>query len=203
MLVFYAMHPADLVARGATSRSSRRETGRISSVSYHVDTTAQILVEQVKRTFLTFHLFGDSSSEFAFRGPMVDALTAALLLVGLGLALPACAVPCTLAFVAWVGGVLVVGGVLTLDPPDWVHLVVTLPAVAVLAALGVDACAGASQGGGRARRWLPTAVAAVVVAAIRGARLERLTWNAVRDNAGLYCAVARWVASLPSDTRGS
>jgi Dolichyl-phosphate-mannose-protein mannosyltransferase len=200
MLVFYARRPAALVARGAdvtifTPRNRAHLMG-----SYHVETMGQMLVEQVKRTFLTFHLFGDSSSEFGFRGPMVDAFTAAFLLVGLGLTLRRARSRFMPALVAWITGVLVVGGVLTLDPPDWVHLVAALPAVTVLAALGVDACIRSLAGDGLPRRAGPTVVAAVLLAAfaVHG-------WNvyvrAVRDNAGAFCSVARFVDGLPSDTR--
>ncbi len=200
MLVFYAGRPAALVARGAdvTIFSARNRQHLFGA--YHVDTTARMLLEQVKRTFLTFHLFGDSSSEFGFRGPLVDALTAAFLLVGLGVALRRVRSRSTLALVTWGVGVLVVGGVLTLDPPDWVHLVAALPAVTVLAALGVDACVRTFAGGRRAGRAALTAVAALLVAAF-AARGWNVYVDAVRDNAGPYCSLARYVASLPSDRR--
>lgn len=200
MLVFYAGRPAALVARGAdvTIFSARNRAHLLGA--YHVETTARMLVEQVKRTFLTFHLFGDSSSEFGFRGPMVDVLTAAFLLVGLGLALRRVRSRSTLAFVTWIGGVLVVGGMLTLDPPDWVHLVAALPAVTVLAAVGVDACIRSFAGNSRSRRAALTVLAAVLVAAF-AVQGWNVYVNAVRDNAGLFCSVARYVDGLPSDTR--
>ncbi|MBK9096127.1 MAG: hypothetical protein IPM84_25890 [Anaerolineae bacterium] len=54
---------------------------------YGVSTLPALLVRQIERTLLTFHLYSDTSPQFAFPGPMLDWLTAALLTLGLGLAL--------------------------------------------------------------------------------------------------------------------
>jgi NADH-quinone oxidoreductase subunit L len=48
---------------------------------YHVETFGALLAEQIKRPFLTYHFFGDASTHFSFPAPMVDALTAVMLVV--------------------------------------------------------------------------------------------------------------------------
>lgn len=53
---------------------------------YGVSTLPALLVQQIERTLFTFHLFSDTSPQFAFPGPMLDGSTAALLTLGLGLA---------------------------------------------------------------------------------------------------------------------
>ncbi|HUM01356.1 MAG TPA: glycosyltransferase family 39 protein [Thermoanaerobaculia bacterium] len=201
MLVFYAQRPSTLVARGADVTVFAAQNQAHLMGKYGVRTVGEMLLEQTRRTFLTFHLYGDTSSEFGFLGPMVDTLTAAFLLVGLGLAFRRLRSAATAGLLAWIGGVTVVGGILTLDPPDWVHLVVALPAVVILSAIGMRrflALWGESLG----HRAAILATALLVAALLGTAADNWLRYRRfVEDNSGPQCAAVRWVDRLPAGTR--
>ena len=166
---------------------------------YNVTTTSEMLVEQIKRPFLTYHFFGDASTHFSFPAPMVDTLTAALLALGLGYALarlrnPKCFVPSV-----WLISVLVLGGLMTNDPPYWPHLVITLPAVTVLAALAAGrAWDGLARPLGRPGQW---AIGALLIAALLyvGVNNWQRYYQFVQDNAGGRVRIARFVNMLPKD----
>ena len=201
MLVFYARTPRAMVARTAETMIFTPPNRIHSMTKYGVHTIPAMLLEQTRRTFLTFHVFGDSNSEFGYPGPLVDGPTAAFLLLGLGLMLRHPTSPGALALLSWLLIVLIVGGVLTLDPPDWVHLVAALPAVAVLSALGMQrllALFGESFG-----RPAKLVTAGVLITVLAGTAIEN--WRgyrrAIEDNAGPYCAVARFIDGLPAGTR--
>ena len=66
---------------------------------------------------------------------MLDVLTAALLVLGLGYCLARLRNPKHFTLVIWIVSVLALGGVFTNDPPYWPHLAITLPAVVVVAGL--------------------------------------------------------------------
>lgn len=100
---------------------------------YGVSTFPALLLRQIERTFLTFYRFSDTSPQFAFPGPMLDWLSAALLTLGLGLALVRLREARAFLLLSWFIASLVLGGVLTNDPPNWVHLGVVLPAAVILA----------------------------------------------------------------------
>jgi 4-amino-4-deoxy-L-arabinose transferase-like glycosyltransferase len=201
MLVFYARVPRALVARGLDVTIFAERNRAHLFGKYGVTTVGEMLLEQVRRTFLTFHLYGDSSSQFGFPGPMVDMLTAAFLLAGLGLTLRRLRSPASRGLLAWLGGVLVVGGVLTPDPPDWASLVVALPAVVVLAALGMGRLLTLwREPLGRAARAVVPGLLVVVFAGTAFDNWQRYR-RAVEDNAGPQCAIARWIDGLEKGTR--
>lgn len=101
---------------------------------YGVSTLPALLVQQIERTLFTFHLFSDTSPQFAFPGPMLDWLTAALLTLGLGLALARLREARSFLLVSWFAVALLLGGIVTNDPPNWIHLSIVLPVVVILAA---------------------------------------------------------------------
>jgi 4-amino-4-deoxy-L-arabinose transferase-like glycosyltransferase len=166
---------------------------------YQVGTLGELLVEQVKRTFLTYHLYGDASTHFMFPGPMVDALTAALLVCGVGYALSRLRDPRRFVLVAWVVSVLVLGGCATNNPPYWPHLVITLPAVAVLAALAaVRAWEALARPWGQPGQWIVGAVLIMAVIYV-GVGNWRAYYEYVRDNATMRVRMIRFMNSLPAD----
>ena len=165
---------------------------------YGVETLNGLMAEQVKRSFLVFHVYGDSSELFAFRGPMVDVLTAALLVLGVGWCLARLRNPKSFTLLVWLTLVLVLGGVLTNDPPFWPHLIVVLPAVAVLGALAAErAWDGLARPMGRVGQW---GIGALLVAALvyTGIHNWQAYYDYVRDNAGERVRIIRYVNSLPA-----
>jgi len=166
---------------------------------YNVTTVGEMLVEQAKRPFLTYHFFGDASTHFSFPGPMADALTAALLALGVGYALARLRNPKHFTLVVWMASALVLGGLMTNDPPYWPHLVITLPAVAVLAALAAErAWEGLARPLGRPGQW---AMGALLIAALlyTGVNNWQTYYKQVQDNAGSRVRIARFVNALPKD----
>ena len=105
---------------------------------YGVDTVGHVWLEQFKRTFLTFFLYPDASTHFGFPGPMVNALTAALLILGVGYALRQIRDERYFTLIIWLLATLLLGGVSTNDPPFWPHLVIALPAVILLGAIAAQ-----------------------------------------------------------------
>lgn len=173
------------------------------TAKYGATSTAQVWIEQIKRSLLTFYHYPDSSTHFGFPSPMVDALTGLFLLVGLALALRRLRQARFFLPLIWLFSTLVLGSVITNDPPFWPHIVILLPAVWLLAAAGID--------------WLWQAVAArlpsqdrrtdnLILAALIGLALILTgahNWQAyqahVAGNGGLAVRVARHLATLPRD----
>jgi 4-amino-4-deoxy-L-arabinose transferase-like glycosyltransferase len=106
--------------------------------TYGVDSAWGIFVEQAKRVFLAFHLYGDGSPHFAFPRPGVSALVAALFVIGMGYALLRLKQPSNFIVVSWYFFTFMLGGLLTYDPPFWPHLNIALPAIMLIAALAAD-----------------------------------------------------------------
>lgn len=200
MAVFYARNIPDLIGRGAEINITGEGVQKHLMYKYHASTLGQVFLEQIKRSFLTFHFYGDSSSEFGFPGPMVDTLTAALLVVGLGIAFRFVLHARPLALVFCVIGTLFFGGTIMLDPPDWVHLVIAIPPACVLAGLAADRLFAALEAPlGR----LATAVAgAILLAAL--VWTAKSNWSryvsAVGDNSNPRVSIARYIDALPNDT---
>ncbi len=101
-------------------------------------TPLQVLIENCKRSFLTFSYFGNAWGEHDLGRPFFDSLTAVLLALGLGyvLARPR-------RFASWLlfaGFVITVllSTALTSDPPFWQRLIVVMPIAGILAAVALD-----------------------------------------------------------------
>jgi 4-amino-4-deoxy-L-arabinose transferase-like glycosyltransferase len=168
---------------------------------YGTDSPVVIIAQQFAHTFLTLHLYGDGSPHFAFPRPMVAATTAALFVLGLGGALRRLGDARHVLLLAWIGLTFVLGGVLTYDPPYWPHLNVVLPAVALIAALGLDRLIDVlAPASGTPRRAALTALAGLTLA-FTGLTDWRAYYDFVIDNAGPRIRVARFVDDLPDQYR--
>lgn len=115
------------------------EAWRHLSLKYQSDGSVWIVLkEQILRAALAPFYFPDESTICYLRRPMLGAVAAAGLMLGLGFCVrrwrqPACAFP-----VFSVVAVLVLGGVLTIDPPYWPHLNIAVPALCLIAAIGIE-----------------------------------------------------------------
>jgi hypothetical protein len=128
---------------------------------------------------------------------MVSPLVAALLVAGLGYCLTRLRSTRLFAMVAWLVLTLVLGGILTYDPPYWPHLNIALPAVAIIAALAADqliaAWSPADGGPGR-----PALVAGFgVILSLTALANWQVYYDFARDNAGPKNAVSRYIRALP------
>jgi dolichyl-phosphate-mannose-protein mannosyltransferase/PA14 domain-containing protein len=126
---------------------------------------ANFLGRQTSLTWLGFTVLPAGAYGMGYRGGgMLDHVTAALFILGLAISLPqlhrgrAAFVPYWWIFTT------VVGGVLTLDPPAVVRLVGVLPALAILAALPLDALVAAFEGRRSARVGIVLTAALIAAA---------------------------------------
>jgi hypothetical protein len=100
------------------------------------------------------------------------------------------------ALVAWIALTLILGGVLTSDPPYSPHLAITLPAVMLVAALAAAKIMDLLLPLGRPGKWM--AIGLLAVALVWVGTLNWLRYIAhVQDNAGPRIRIARYINSLP------
>jgi hypothetical protein len=106
---------------------------------YHTESLAGILLEQARRSALLFHYYPDTGTQFWPHVSFLDPWAAALFTLGLGYALWRWRRTGYALLLAWAALVLVLGCLLTLNPPYWPHLIVLLPPAALFAALALNA----------------------------------------------------------------
>jgi len=164
--------------------------------AYHSTSAMQVIWEQIWRTFLTLHLTGDSSPQFAIQRPMVSPLTAALVVLGLAYCIPRLKNLKYILLILWIGITFIFGGVLTYDPPFWPHLNITLPAIVILAALGADKLTYLLESYFRqyARIIVNSGLAVAII--LTGFLNWEAYYNYVKDNAGPRVRMSRYLASL-------
>jgi hypothetical protein len=166
---------------------------------------ATVLWRQVWLTWLGFGVLpGGAYPELGFRGGgMLDQVSAPLFVLGLGLGVSRLLRHRGGFVVYWWLLTTLVGGVLTVSPPAFVRLVGILPAIAILAALPLDALLHLGE-------VLParTRIAVVSGPLLAGALLMGAAW----DNWRTYFVqfprapiddtseLARWIHRLPVDT---
>lgn len=165
--------------------------------TYNTTSGLNVIWQQTWRTFLTVFLTGDRSPHFSLERPIVSPLTAVFSVVGLGIALPRIRQLKWFLCLAWVFLTFVFGGVLTADPPYWPHLNIALPAVIVMAALGmqgiIDLLGGVTR---RFGRQLVTVILVVLIL-VTGAFNWQAYYNHVDDNADLRIRISRYLDGLP------
>lgn len=105
---------------------------------YQVDSLGAILWEQTKRTFLVFHVYVDTSTQFGLQRPFLDVASSALLALGVGYALVHGRRFGHFLLLAWLGMILLLGLSLTNNAPFWPRLLGLLPPAALLAGLALE-----------------------------------------------------------------
>ena len=138
MLAFALKSPEQMMGRGNLVTLLNPTVVEHLKGKYQVSSLQGVVVENIKRSLLMFSVYGDSSTHFSLPRPMVDPFTAALLVMGVGIALRRLKEARSMLLLAWLLGTMVLGSVILNDPPFWPHLTVLLPAVAILAALALD-----------------------------------------------------------------
>ncbi len=170
---------------------------------YGVDSTSQVLLEQTKRTFLTFFLYPDASTHFGFPGPIVNALTATLLILGVGYGLRWLRDERYFTLIVWLLATLLLGGVSTNDPPFWPHLVILLPPVMLLASIAAERAwqtfVDAMPETWQRNAGIALAALLTLIIVIAGIGNWQAYVNHVGDNASVDVRVARYLAALPAD----
>ncbi len=200
MLAYMLADPQVFAGRGNEVALWNPRVWEHSMAKYHATSAVDVLIGQVRSSFLTFHLYGDGSPHFAFPRPMVSSLTAALAVLGLGVAVTRLRSLAYLLPVAWLVLTLVLGGVITSDPPYWPHLNIVLPAVMLLAGAGARLVVEALSGIAPASRFPLLALLATLIA-LTGFQNWFVYVSYASGDAGPRVASSRFLRRLPSDTR--
>lgn len=124
-LVYFARHPEPLVAR-QRGVFVFNNLPHLESV-YHTRDWGQILRAQTTKSLLVFNARGDSSGQYGFQEPMLDQVTAGLMVVGLAVSLWRWRRGGHWVLHLWFWPHLLVGSVLTIDAPFVPRLVGLMP----------------------------------------------------------------------------
>ena len=138
MTVYFVQHPGAWLSRSQQVILFNPAVLEHSRHKYGVETTGQILLEQLRRTALLFNYTIDSSTQFGFPKAMVDMVTAPWIVLGAAYGLAHFRRWGNGLLVIMLGVVLLVGSVLTDNAPFYPRLIVALTPALGLAALAVD-----------------------------------------------------------------
>ncbi len=105
---------------------------------YEVNSELKVILRQTQETLLMFNKVGDSSTQFGYRGPMFNSFLSPLLILGVGSALRRRREMGVVLLMIWIGLIMVLGSILTVDAPAWPRLVGIIPAGVLLAALAIE-----------------------------------------------------------------
>ena len=172
---------------------------------YQVTTVPEMMLQQLRHTALMFNYYTDTSTQFGFPRPFLDPFTMTLFVLGIGFALFQLRRFGAALILAWTVLGLLVGCLLTANPPFWPRLLILLPPVALLPALALDAIYE------RMKRWLerfgsaagllvPAALAAILVV------VGSSNWNTYVEVKGRYATsrtrIGRYLADQPPSASG-
>ena len=138
MLLFFLLEPAGWLQRSREVWVFNPPVLEHSRYKYGVETVGQIMLEQARRSLLMFNLSIDSSTQFGFPRPLVDSVTGPLVVLGTAYALAHLRRWATGLLAIALLTVVVVGSILTDNPPFWPRLVFMLAPAIGLAAVAVD-----------------------------------------------------------------
>ncbi|MBN1180263.1 MAG: glycosyltransferase family 39 protein [Anaerolineae bacterium] len=129
--VHYLRHPDDFVARAATD--GLFQTGQLAAEHAATGQAVSLLfLEHVARAALAFVFTLDRGYFYTDTAPMLQALSGALFVVGVALALARRREPRYAALLVWLGIVVLVTGGLIKSPPGYHRYLVAAPAVCLL-----------------------------------------------------------------------
>lgn len=178
------------------------EAWRHLSLKYQSGGSAWIVLkEQILRAALAPFYFPDESTICYLRRPMLGAPAAAGLMLGLGFCLRRWRQPAYAYPVFYSVAVLVLGGVLTIDPPYWPHLNIAIPALCLIAAIGIERVAR------RVHEALPARASVAVPALVAFGLLATAVheWEVyesfARRHAGGQIHAIREIQKLPDGSR--
>lgn len=199
MLIYFGQRPDQWLSRSRDVFLFNPAVLTHLGLKYGVSSNSAILLEQIRRSLLTFNLYGDSSTQFGLARPMVDSLSGPLVVLGFAHAIAHPRRPAYVLLALWLACVLVMGSILTDNAPFWPRLVLLLLPAAGLAALAID------------RTWQSVTnalgieadrtIAAVVVVGLIGIGLANwlVYYPFAAHNGRPRALVGRLIASLPPD----
>ncbi len=133
----------------------------------------EIMFTQVIWSFLGFNFFPDTAPHYRPGGPLLGFVPGVLFAVGLGYAVARLSLPANFAVVSWFVLAVFVGNVLTTDPPYSPRLLISVPAVCLLIALGLvqtGRLAAAAFG------WLNWGIRVIQLAVIVAVAYVEVSW---------------------------
>ena len=151
LLGWYSIYPSPLTERVNVvnifaSGWLAREVGITGKPSW------VLLLDQAWRAVTAFHLTPDRTFWYFPDRPLLDAITGALLLVGLVEAVLNLRWPSRALCLLWFGSTLVMAWVLTESPPSSQRGLLMMPAVAILASWGLELLASQMMSSSRHRQ---------------------------------------------------
>lgn len=146
-LIYGIEHFGRLHGRGRVVIIWNHDAWNYLAYKYHGGFWA-IIGQQIKRTLLTPFYFPDESIICYLRRPMLGILAGCSFAVGLGYCLRRLRDVGTVYILLWLGLTFLFGGILTIDPPFWPHLNIAVPALVLIAGIGLERCARRLVGGG-------------------------------------------------------
>ena len=193
MLAFALKSPQQMMGRGNVVTLLNPDVLAHLKAKYQVASTQAVVLENLKRSLLMFSVYGDFSTHFSLQRPIADPFTAALLVMGVGIALRRIKEARSILLLAWLLGTMVLGSVVLNDPPFWPHLTVLLPAVAILGALALDRLwqAAADALGDLGNRLAVILITGALIYV--GLQNFLLYYDHVRHNATPIVSVARFI----------
>ncbi len=157
-----------------------------------------ILWRQVRTTWLGFGVLPGAGYALGYRkGGMLDDVSAALFVLGLGMSIRRLRHGADAFMLYWWLATVLAGGIATIDPPSFVRMVGLLPALAIFAALPLE--------------WLVRSAAGVASKVLGTLLAVALALGAAWDNYRTYFVafpatpadplseLARYMESLPAD----
>jgi hypothetical protein len=199
MLIFFLLEPAGWLQRSREVWVFNPPVLEHSLYKYGVETVGQIMLEQARRSLLMFNLSIDSSTQFGFPGPLVDSVTAPLVALGTAYALAHPRRWATGLLAIALLTVVVVGSILTDNPPFWPRLVFVLAPAMGLAAVAIDRAWDAvtnAFGQETSRILVPIVVGLLLYVGLLN---WTLYYQFAVDNGRPRALVGRLVATLPPD----
>lgn len=199
MLLFFLLEPAGWLQRSREVWVFNPPVLEHSRHKYGVEAVGQIMLEQARRSLLMFNLSIDSSTQFGFPRPLVDSISGPLVALGAAYALAHPRRWRTGLLAIALLTVVVLGSILTDNPPFWPRLVFVLAPAMGLAAVAVD------------RAWQATTdafgeetgrIAAIIVVGgllYVGLLNWTLYYQFAVNNGRPRALVGRLVAALPPD----
>jgi 4-amino-4-deoxy-L-arabinose transferase-like glycosyltransferase len=198
-LVFTFKQFGTFVGRGNVVTIFNPEVSHHLLGKYQITNTTQLLLEQIKRTFLVYSNYGDSSPLFGYQGPMINLLTALFFILGIAYCLSRLKDVRHFVLIAWIALALILGGVITNDPPYWPHLAITLPAVMVLAGYAIVLCWSSFSTFLLKPVRVIFAIGLAAILISTGIKNWQTYFGYVQDNAGPRVRIARFLSSLSSN----
>jgi 4-amino-4-deoxy-L-arabinose transferase-like glycosyltransferase len=166
LLLYYANYPDNLSARWNQVSFFHWLKNELARPNH--DSTFELVVRQIWRSISAFNHTLDPTFWYRARIPLLDFVSGMLFILGLAVAIARRRRSSERLILLWFGLSLTFGWILTENPPSSMRMVIIAPAVAVLAALGLDRLLTLARWviGGRATHWRVVAGAILTVIAI-------------------------------------